>query len=266
MMEENKQDCCQNNCCSRFKMKHLIILLAILGFIAMGIVSVLRERIVNQNEYQVSFSASGRAFAKPDIAQIQLAVKTDRQKDAVTAVKSNTDKMNAVIAKIKQAGVEEKDIKTTSYNLSPEYDYSINVGRGTLVGYSIYQEVTLKIRDLDKVGKIIEQATSAGANQIGNISFTIDDLDAIKKVAREEAVAKAKVKAEEMAKLTGLRLGKLINVYENGGAMPVDDYRYSAKTMALGMGGAADIAMPSPEIQTGQNEINLEITLVYEVK
>ncbi|MCX6785315.1 MAG: SIMPL domain-containing protein [Candidatus Komeilibacteria bacterium] len=266
MTEENNQDCCQNGGCKSFKMKHLIILLAILGFIAMGIVSVLRERIVNQDQYQVSFSASGRAFAKPDIAQIQLAVKTDRQKDAVTAVKSNTDKMNAVIAKIKSLGVEEKDIKTTSYNLSPEYDYTVNVGRGVLAGYSIYQEVTLKIRDLDKVGKIIEQATSAGANQIGNISFTIDDLDAIKKQAREEAVAKAKVKAEEMAKLTGIHLGKLINVYENSGSVPVADYGYANKSMALGMGGGAEVAMPAPEIQTGQNEINLEVTLVYEVR
>lgn len=228
----------------------------------MGIISILRDKIVNDNQYQVSFTAQGRVFAKPDIAQIQLAVRTDKVKTAVLAVQDNTKKMNSVIAKLKDLGIAEKDIKTTNYNLAPEYDYNRNTGERFLAGYSVNQEVTVKIRDLDKVGSIIEAATSVGANQVGNIAFAIDDPEVAKKAAREEAVAKAKVKAEEMANLTGIKLGKLINVYENSGPGLLYDYSYTGKSMTLGMGGEA----VAPEIQTGENEITLEITLVYEVK
>jgi len=266
-MENENKECCEagKGCwhCG-FKMKHIITLVVILGAVALGIVSLVRDRIVNPDHYQVSFSASAKVFAKPDIAQISLAVKTDRQKDAATAVKNNTDKMNAVIVKVKEAGVDEKDIQTSAYNLNPEYDYTANVGRGVLAGYSVYQEVTVKIRDLDKVGKVIENATTAGSNQVGGISFTIDDLTNLKNQARAEAVAKAKEQAKSMSKLTGIRLGKLVNVWENSGTpMPYLDASYSNKAMT-GIGGGGTIA--APEIQVGQNEISVEVTLSYEVR
>jgi len=267
---ENSAGCenCSNYCPAGVKsyklMRQLIILAVILGVIALGIVSLIRDRIVNPNRYQVSFTASAKVFAKPDIAQISLAVKTDRQKDAAMAVKNNTDKMNAVVVKVKELGIDEKDIQTSAYNLTPEYDYSVNVGRGALAGYSVYQEVTVKIRDLDKVGKVIESATAAGSNQVGGISFTIDDLTNLKNQARTEAVAKAKEQAKIMAKLTGIKLGKLVNVWENSSnPMPYQDAYYGAKTVSVGMGGGA---VAAPEIQVGQNEISIEVTLSYEVK
>ncbi|PIT90476.1 MAG: hypothetical protein COU22_01965, partial [Candidatus Komeilibacteria bacterium CG10_big_fil_rev_8_21_14_0_10_41_13] len=157
---------------SYLKIKHLIVLLVVAGLIAMGIISLIRERIVNPYRYQISFTAEGTAFIKPDIAQITLGVKTERQPKAVDAVKENTKMMNEIISVIKEQGVEEKDIKTTSYNLNPAYDYEPQSGRSVLRGYEIYQNVTVKIRDLDKIGAIIEASTGAGANQVGNINFT----------------------------------------------------------------------------------------------
>ncbi len=240
--------------------KFVLVLVIVLGLVAMGIISLLRERIVNPQNYQVSFTAEGRAFAKPDIAQVVVAVKTDRIKEAVQAVQKNTEKMNSVVAKLKELEIEEKDIKTTSYRLNPVYDYNRQTGEQTLAGYDVYQEVTVKIRQLDKVGEVIEATTNAGANQVGNISFTIDDEEAVKKEAREEAVDKAKKKAKEIAKLTGIKLGKLVNVYESDGSVPI--YRtYSYDSMAMeGIGGGA------PDIQVGENEVKLEVTLVYEVR
>ncbi len=260
-----------NLCCAEgqgcqpvFKTKHLIALVLVAGAIALGVLSILRERIVNPGRYQVSFTGEGRVFAKPDIAQIQLAVKTDRSKDAVAAVKSNTEKMNAVIAKLKELGLEDKDIKTISYNLNPDYEYPPN-GQRTLAGYNVYQEVTIKVRDLNKIGSVIESATAAGANQAGNVSFTIDDLTELKKQARAEAVVKAKEQARSMAGLTGIKLGKLIGVWENANQpVPYYDSRdYAAKSLELGIGGGA---LSVPQIQTGENEVKLEITLTYEVK
>jgi uncharacterized protein YggE len=150
-------------------------------------------------------------------------------------------------------------MKTTSYRLNPVYDYPN--GRSVLTGYEVYQEVTIKIRDLNKIGKVIESVTAVGANQVGNVAFTIDDPENIKLLARTEAVAKAKKRAQETAKLTGIKLGKLVNVYENEQPYPTPMYDNS---MIRGIGGGG--AISAPEIQTGENEIVVQMTLVYEVK
>lgn len=238
-----------------------IILLG--GAILLGVISLIRERIVDPARYTVSFTGEGRVFAKPDIAQIQLAVRTDRAKDAVTAVKNNTEKINAVIKKLTELDIAEKDIKTTAYNLNPEYDYPVNVGRQVLAGYSVYQEVTVKIRNLDNVGKVIEQVTSAGINQITGPTFTIDDLSEVNKQARAEAIAKAKEQAKSTAGLSGLRLGKLVGLKEESGNSYPPVYTYAkAMDSAAGLGGG----LPAPEIQTGENEVILRVTLTYQVK
>jgi len=245
----------------RHPLKITLLLVIVLGLIAMGIISLVRERIVNPNRYQVSFTAEGRAFAKPDIGQVILGVRTDRLATAVAAVQDNTEKMNRVIAKLTELGIEAKDIKTTAYNLNPSYDYEPNTGRSLIKGYEVYQEATVKIRDLSKIGSTIEAVTSAGANQVGNVSFTIDDTSEVKKEARAEAVAKAQAKAGEMEELTDIKLGKLVNVYESEDSYPpvYQDYAYKS---AVGMGGGGEVL----EIQAGENEISLQITLVYEVK
>ena len=256
-MEESKSGCCA----SGQTMKYVVFILIILGLTAMGIVSLLRDRIVNPTLYQIQFTAEGSVFAKPDIAQLTLGIKTERKKTAVEAVKENTDQMNKVIAAVKEQGVEEKDIKTTSYNLNPSYDYNKETGRSEIKGYEVNQQVTVKIRDLESIGAIIEATTKVGANQVGNIAFTIDDMSEIKKLAREEAIAKAKDKAKEMTELTGIKLGDLVNVYENDNYYP-PVYR----NFTLDMSAEAGYGGGSPEIQAGENEVVLQVTLVYEVR
>lgn len=243
-------------------MRYIVAIIIVICLSGLGIVSLVRDRIVNPYRYQVSFTADGTVFAKPDIAQITLGVRTDRKKTAVLAVQQNTELMNKVVAKLKELGIEEKDIKTSAYSLNPSYDYLPEKGRSEIMGYELYQEVTVKVRELDKIGSVIEASTGAGANQVGNITFTIDDMDAIKQLAREEAVAKAKEKAEAMAEITGLKLGKLVNVYESETAYPPLYKNYEAEYSGLGYGGGGAV----PEVQVGENEYNLQVTLTYEVK
>jgi uncharacterized protein len=254
-MSEAKQEisCCHHG--SAIKLAALILI--VLGLVAICIVSLLREKIVNPNMNQVSVTGQGKVYAKPDVAQIVIAVKTDQVKEAAQAVQQNTEKMNKVISKLKELGIAEQDMNTTNYSLTPNYEYN-SKGERNLKGYDVYQEVTIKVRDLTKVGKMIESSTAAGANQVGSISFIIDDQDQVKKQAREEAIAKAKKKADDLASLTGIKLGKLVNVYENE-VNPA----YSAYGIG-GMGGGGSVA--TPDIQVGQNEIKLEVTLVYQVK
>lgn len=253
--------------------KFILALLSVLAVTAIVIVSVATK---NTQPFQNQFSvaAEGKVFAKPDIANIRLGVKTEVKKTAAEAVEENAKKMNAVVEKLKGMDIEAKDIKTTSYNLNPEYDYNnypmMIEGQASIVpvppvgpkllGYSLYQEVLVKIRNLDTLGGVIEGAAEVGSNQVGDIMFTIDDTDALKAQAREEAIAKAKAKAGSIANLSGIELGDLINVYESD--------QYPGPMYGIG-GMRADMAMEAkvaPELQPGQNEIVVNVTMTWEVE
>ena len=169
----------------------------------------------------------------------------------------NTEKMNKIINSMKDLGVDEKDLKTTDFNIHPRYDYPES-GR-VLAGYEVTQSLQVKIRDLDKVGQIIQSATNNGANQIGQLSFTIDNEDEFKNQAREEAIKKAKEKAKELANQLGVNLVRIVDFYESG-ENPVYYDNYSAKE-AYGIGGGGEI----PSIETGENKVEISVTITYEI-
>ncbi|MFZ4648470.1 MAG: SIMPL domain-containing protein [Patescibacteria group bacterium] len=215
-----------------------------------------------KNEDRFSVSGSGIVYAKADIANIDLGFKTGTKKTAAEATIESSAKMNDIIKAIKGLGIEEKDIKTNNYSLNPVYNYT-NIKGQELVGYEVYQNLSIKVRDLAKIGDIIAKSTEKGANQVGGISFTIDDEFALKNQARELAITKAKEKAVLIAKQSGMKLGEVKSVSESsneGGIIPM----YANAKMDFATGAAAPIA--SPEIATGQNEIKVDVTLTYEVK
>ena len=236
----------------------ILTLLCVTAIVIVSVVMALRKDDFNN---QFSVSATGRVFAKPDIANLIVGVKTEAKFTAALAVKENTAKMNEIIKALKDIGIEEKDIQTTNYNLSPVYDWTDKTGQ-RLKGYEVNQNINIKIRDLDKIGDAIAKTTEKGANQIGNISFTIDDEFALRNEARAEAIKKAKEKAESIVGATGIKLGKIVNVYENQVYYP-SAINYSNKEMSLGIGGGA---VPAPDIQAGENEVVVEATVVWEVR
>ncbi|OGJ50282.1 hypothetical protein A2229_03575, partial [Candidatus Peregrinibacteria bacterium RIFOXYA2_FULL_33_7] len=192
-----------------------------------------------------------------DIGLVSIGVKTESLKSQ-DAVNQNNTKMAAIIKAIKETGVDEKDIQTTLYNLNPVYDWTDWGGR-TFKGYSLDQKITVKIRNFDKINDILDKATASGANDVGQLQFTVDDMEKIKAEARTKAIAEAKTKAEALANEAGLRLGKLVNVSEGYDNYPQPIY---------GMGGAS-VAMEksiAPDIQTGQMEVNVTVNLTYKVK
>jgi len=238
-----------------------LITLGILAIAAVAIVAVIMADKVN-NQDRFSVVGSGTVYAKADIANLQIGVRTGAKKTAAEATVDSTNKMNDIVAVIKGLGVEEKDIKTSDYNLSPVYNYTNDKGQ-VLVGYEVTQNLTLKIRDLSKIGDVIAKTTEKGANQVGNISFTIDDEYALKNQARELAIGKAKEKAVMIAQQSGMKLGEVKSVYENSDPV-VSPIMYSNAKMdsAASIGGG----IASPTIQSGQNEVKVEVTLTYEVK
>ncbi len=244
------------------KKKFILNLVLILGVVAVLIFAFISLKDEKQED-RFSVNGSGVVYAKADIANLTVGFQTEVKKTAQEAVEENTDKMNDIIKELKSLDIEAKDIKTTNYSLRPVYDWTERRGQ-VLEGYRVSQNVTIKIRDLDKIGEAIAKTTQKGANQVGNVSFTIDDEYNLKNEARQLAIEKAKEKAEMIAEQTGMKLGDIINVYENSVYMP-EPMRYTnAKIDMVGLGGAGEIEAPS--IEAGQNEVRVEVSVVWEVE
>ena len=212
----------------------------------------------------ISVNATGEVYAKPDLALIDFSVITEA-KTVAEAMKTNTEKMNEVINFVKSQGVEEKDLKTTSFTIYPRYEYEKaeiliyppSPGKRVLAGYEITQQLEVKIRDLDKIGQIIEGSTDAGANQIGDLQFTIDNQDEFKKQAREEAISEAKTKAKELADQLGVKLVRITSFSESSYAPQYGLYK------SFGM---EEVGGEAPEIETGENEITVSVIITYEIR
>ena len=245
-------------------MKKSQVFLASLLILAISAIVITALSLAYRTNEQDRFSitGSGTVYAKADIANIEVGLKTGAKKTAAEATTESTNKMNEIVNELKQLGIEEKDIKTSNYNLSPVYNYTNDKGQ-ELVGYEVTQSLNVKIRDLAKIGDVISKTTGKGANQIGNINFTIDDEFALKNQARELAIQKAQEKAVLIANQSGMKLGKVKSVVESSDYNPPIMYSYANAKMESSAG--AD-AITAPSIQSGQNEIKVEITLVYEVK
>lgn len=244
------------------KKAHIFLATLITLVVAAIVIVALVMANKNNNLERFSVNGSGTVYAKADIANLEVGLKTGAKKTAADATVESTNKMNEIIGELKKLGIEDKDIKTSNYNLSPVYNYTQDKGQ-ELTGYEVTQNLTLKIRDLSKIGDVIAKTTEKGANQVGNIGFTIDDEFALKNQARELAIKKAQEKAALISQQSGLKLGELKGVYENADQpQPIMMSYTNAKMDSAGLGGG----IASPSIQSGQNEIKVDVTLTYEVK
>ncbi|MBI2068895.1 MAG: SIMPL domain-containing protein [Candidatus Yanofskybacteria bacterium] len=207
----------------------------------------------------VSFSGEGKVITKPNIAKIQLSIVTDAL-TSKAAQDDNSKKSKAVTDYLKKQDIDDKDIKTTSYNIYPQYKYPRYGGQPTITGYQVNQSMEVKVRDLDKVSNILDGVVAAGTNQVNSLSFEIDDPEALKADARKKAIADAKKKAEELEDQLGIDLGKIVNFSENTGGYPIPIYVELKADGRGGMGG------DSPSVPTGENEIVVNVSLTYQIK
>ena len=233
----------------------------ILCVAAIVIVSVVMVSKRNDYPDRMTVSAVGKIYAKADVANITLGVKTEAKKTSAEAVKENSEKMNEIVKELKKLDIEEKDIKTTNYSLRPLYNWTEGKGQ-VLQGYEVSQNLEIKIRDLDKIGEVISKSAEEGANQVGNVSFTIDDEFELREQARNAAIEKAKEKAKSISKESGIKLGSIKNVIENQYYQP-QPYANARMESSVGIGGGG---LATPDIQAGQNEISIEVMVIYEVK
>ncbi len=204
----------------------------------------------------VSFSGEGKVSAKPDIAIISAGVLTQNE-DSKMAQDANSKKTQAITDYLKKQGIDEKDIKTSDYNVYPQYNYQN--GRNDISGYQVSENFQIKVRDLTKISSLLSGLVSAGANQVNNLGLQIENPDKLQAEAREKAIEDAKQKAGELKGQVGIKLGRIVGFSENSNSGgPI---YYDMKAQGLGGGGA-----PSPSISTGQNEITVDVTLIYQIK
>jgi len=233
----------------------------LLSILLAGGMFVLGKYVERQDFSPVAISVQGRGevTAAPDIAELTFGVDTLRQTTAEQAMGVLSKRMNAVMDAVKQQGVEEKDITTQNLSLQPSYDW----GDGKRIdrGFEATQSLRVKIRDLAKIGEVLTAATSAGANQAGGVSFTIDDPENLKASAREKAIINAEEKAQALAVQLGKQLGKLKGFSEGGGDVPMP-YRFDSAVMSQGLGGAAE-AIPLP---AGEQDIVVTVVMSYELQ
>lgn len=210
----------------------------------------------NTNSNLIYFSGEGKVYTKPDVAFVDFSVVTQgaRINDVQDA---NSKKMNKVITFLKSSGIEEKDIKTTNYSLYPQYVYE-GYRVPQITGYQINQTVSIKIRDLDKVGEILQGVVEVGINQVNSLYFGVENDEELKEQAREMAIKDAKEKAEKLASQIGVNLKKIVGFSETTNGYPVPMYGKGE----YGIGGGGN----SPNIEIGENEITVNITLTYEIE
>lgn len=206
--------------------------------------------------HSIVIVGEGKVTAVPDVAKIQLGYSILKSTVA-EAQKDNTTKMNGMVEKLKKDfKIDPLDIQTLNYSISPQYDWTS--GRQILKGYTVSQDLSVKVRNLDKVSQILDAAGQVGMNQIGSLSFEIDQPEQLKQQAREKAIAQAKDKAEALAKVVGVKLGQIISFSESStDSQPIP--MYSLNKMA------ADVSGATPAVEAGSNEIKITATVEYEI-
>lgn len=206
-------------------------------------------------------SGKGKVFVTPDIAVVTVGIQ--EVGSSLPKIQENVNQKSQNLVKaIAALGIDKNDIKTTSYNLYPQYDYTTST-TNRITGYQISTNYEVKVKDFDKVNEVLVAATGAGANAIGSVNFKVNDetekekLDEARKLAAEEA----KSKADGLSKAAGITLGKIINISENqtGGDITRPLYANQAADLS-----AKEAALPN--IEPGQTKIEVTVTLSYEIR
>ncbi|MEI7621622.1 MAG: SIMPL domain-containing protein [Candidatus Moraniibacteriota bacterium] len=245
--------------------KALLVLVGILAITAIVVVSLLRERIVNPTQNQVSVVGQGKVSYQPDTATVTLGIQIDKASTADSALQQLNEKNARTMAALDGLGIKREDVQTQAFSLNPQYDYKDGVS--TVAGYNANQKLTIKVVDIinnkDLLNQVVAVAGSAQANQVTGIEFSISNVNDLKQQARILAIADAKAKSGALAMAAGIKLGKVENWYENFLQAP------DLQNSNAGFGGSdmlSSKAIATPQIPTGTQDIVVEMNLNYEVK
>lgn len=253
----------------KIKLKHWLQIILIV-FLVVFAYNVLfgrsYQKYGDKSENTITFSGHGEVFAVPDIASIYFTISKESKtvKEAQTLVAEIEKKS---LDFLKENNILEKDIKTSNASFNPKYDYGqiycitypCPQRNPKIIGYEASESITIKIRNTDDVGKIMQGLGTLGVSNLNGPNFSIDNKEGLKAEARKKAIDDAREKAKVLARDLGVRLGKITSFSESGD-YPVPMY---AKTMMAGE--ASDSSAPA-QIPKGENTISSDVSITYEIR
>jgi uncharacterized protein YggE len=249
----------------------IIIAVLAVGYAALSAVGTYSSSLQPSSYRSFYVTAEGKAVGIPDVAEFTFSVTTPGGTDLGALQSQNTTAVNQAIAFVKSKGVAGKDIHTSGYNISPRYTSCETAYSSvtpcpppTIVGYTVTQNVDVKIRDFTTIGDILTGVVKNGANTISSLQFKIDDPTSIEAEARAEAITKAQAQAQAIAKEAGFAVGRLLSISTNYYPPIYSSYGQN-QSMALSA-GTGRTAVPAPTIEPGSQEVRESVTLQYEIK
>jgi uncharacterized protein YggE len=242
------------------------LLLAIAGLLVIGSLAACTAgapvaqaqaptQTAQSNQRTIAVTGEGKVTLVPDIAYINIGVQTENP-NAVTAVADNTTQSQKVMDAIKKIGVASKDIQTTDYSIFPRQNTD-QQGKITGTTYVVNNTVHVTLRDLSKIGSLLDQAAAAGANNVNGIQFDVADRNPAMSQARQLAVQDATTQAQELAKAAGVTLG------------PVQSITTQVSTpqpVIYGAGAAPSAAAANIPVSAGQLTITVDVNVVYAIQ
>lgn len=204
---------------------------------------------------RITVTGEGRVEAAPDIATITLGVQV-RGDTAAAALAANSERLAAVLARLKAAGIADRDLQTSGLGLGPQMDYSRDGQPPRVVGYDAMNMLTVRVRDLAKLGAVLDKAVGDGANTLNGLAFGLAEPQAALDRARVAAVQDARRKAEMMAAAAGVSLGAVLEMSESTGGGPQPYFRGAPMAMEAA-------AVP---VQGGEVSLSVQVSITWEIK
>lgn len=219
----------------------------------------------------ITVTGEGRSAAAPDIARITYSV-METAATVADAQKAAEEKNAAALAAVEELSVEEKDVRTLSYNVYPQYEYQASAcwggacppqGAPRITGYQVSQTIEVKVRELEKATEVLGKLGAIGVQNISGPEFALDDPEKVRQEAREEAIEKAREEAKVLAKQLGVSLGKVVS-YMDQNQNPYPMYGYGGAAMDATKAVAPQVANPS--LPAGESEYTANVTITYEIR
>jgi uncharacterized protein len=222
----------------------------------------LPSRAAEEPTPRIIVSGEGESAAAPDMAVISLTVLREAE-TARAALDANSKAMGEVLAAMKAAGIADKDLQTAGFSIQPRYVYpdqnQQEPQQPKIVGYSVVNTLSLRVRDLAKLGEIIDQAVTLGVNQGGDITFVKDDIAAQLEEARKKAMENAIAKAKTLTSAAGVTTGRILEISEQSfQPQPIPMLR-AEMAMAKGASDAVPVA-------AGENAYRVNVNVTFEIK
>ena len=201
---------------------------------------------------RIVVTGEGQVSVAPDIAQIRSGVVT-RGKTVQSAAETNAKAMAAILAALTESGIAPKDVQTTQLSIQPEFSQPKPGEERRLVGYSVGNHVTVKIRQVDRLGGVLDRMIAAGATDVWNLEFLVSNPNEALLQARAAAIADARQKAETYARAAGVTVGRVYSIEEE----PVASLPVRSRALAQ-----AAAQLP---IAPGENTLSASVTVGFEI-